>query len=66
AESRYQQYFEAKQVQFRVGATSLLDLEDARRITVGSRQALAAVRLERAQSWIALYKSLGGGWQEVP
>jgi multidrug efflux system outer membrane protein len=63
AEARYQQYFDAKKVQFRLGATSLLDLEDARRITVGSKQSLAAVRLERAQSWIALYKSVGGGWQ---
>ncbi|CAN5314133.1 efflux transporter outer membrane subunit [soil metagenome] len=65
AESRYQKYFDAKQVQFRVGASSLLDLEDARRITVAGKQALAAVRLERAQSWIALYKAAGGGWQEA-
>ena len=64
AETRYQQYFEAKTIEFRRGATSLLDLEDARRITVNSKQSLAAVRLERAQSWIALYKSVGGGWQD--
>lgn len=63
AQARYQQYFEAKSVEFRRGATSLLDLEDARRITVGSNRSLAVVRLERAQSWIALYKSVGGGWQ---
>ena len=64
AETRYQQYFKAKTVEFGRGATSLLDLEDARRITVNSKQSLAAVRLERAQSWIALYKSVGGGWQD--
>lgn len=63
AEAQYQKYFDAKQTQFRLGATSLLDLEDARRVTVASRQSLAAVRLERAQSWIALYKAVGGGWQ---
>ncbi|MES2942447.1 MAG: efflux transporter outer membrane subunit [Pseudomonadota bacterium] len=66
AEAQYQKYFDAKQAQFRLGATSLLDLEDARRVTVASRQSLAAVRLERAQSWIALYKAVGGGWQPRP
>lgn len=60
---RYQQYFDMKTVQYRVGATNLLDLEDARRIAVASKQSLAAVHLERAQSWIALFKSVGGGWQ---
>jgi outer membrane protein, multidrug efflux system len=65
AEARYRQFFAAKETQFRLGATSLLDLESARQVTVASSQALAAARLERAQAWIALYQALGGGWQEA-
>lgn len=62
-DARYQRYFEAKQTQYKLGAASLLELEDARRLTIAGKQSLAAVRLERAQAWIALYKAVGGGWQ---
>ncbi|WP_205287833.1 hypothetical protein, partial [Escherichia coli] len=27
-------------------------------------QSLAAVKLERAQAWVALYKAVGGGWRD--
>ncbi|MGD7482351.1 hypothetical protein ACQCP9_19445, partial [Ralstonia pseudosolanacearum] len=47
-----------------LGAGSLLQLEDVRRTTLSASQSLAAVRLERAQAWVALYKAVGGGWSE--
>jgi NodT family efflux transporter outer membrane factor (OMF) lipoprotein len=64
ADARYQAYFAAKDAQYRHGAASLLDLEDARRLTVLSRLSLASAQLERARSWISLYRSVGGGWQD--
>jgi len=63
ADARYQSYFQAKESQYKLGAASLLDLEDARRLTVGSRLLLASAQLERAQAWISLYRAAGGAWQ---
>jgi outer membrane protein, multidrug efflux system len=58
----YDAYFVASNDRFRAGAASLLDLEQARRTQLGARQALIGVQRERVAAWIALYKSVGGGW----
>ena len=46
----------------RGGLASLLDLEAARRNAVQARGTLIELQRERAAAWIALYRSLGGGW----
>ena len=46
------------------GADRPLQLEDVRRTALQASQSLAAVKLERAQAWVALYKAVGGGWRD--
>ena len=62
SETNYSQVLSSQENRYQLGATSLLDLEETRRLTLASREALAAVQLEISQSWIALYKAVGGGW----
>lgn len=66
ARQGYQRYFDATNVQYREGAASLLALEEARRVLLSSQQARYAEQLEQSQSWISLYKAVGGGWQTAP
>jgi outer membrane protein TolC len=53
----------ATEARQRGGLASLLDLEAARRNAVQARSTLIELHRERAAAWIALYRSLGGGWQ---
>lgn len=53
----------ATEARQRGGLASLLDLEAARRNAVQARSTLIELQRERAAAWIALYRSLGGGWQ---
>ena len=62
AAQNYRAYFAAIEESYRLGKSSLLELENARLQSLGSQQALLMVELERAQSWIALYRAAGGGW----
>lgn len=62
ADAQYAKVLEAASARYRLGAGSLLQLEDVRRTTLQASQSLAAVKLERAQAWVALYKAAGGGW----
>ncbi|MDB5969140.1 MAG: putative outer rane chanel lipoprotein [Hydrocarboniphaga sp.] len=64
SERHYSALLASQENRYRLGATSLLELEDSRRLTLASRQALAAVQLEISSSWIALYKAVGGGWAD--
>ncbi|MFT4045687.1 MAG: efflux transporter outer membrane subunit [Solimonas sp.] len=66
AERNYSALLASQENRYRLGAGSLLDLEDTRRLALNSRQSLAAVELEISQSWIALYKAAGGGWNDAP
>jgi outer membrane protein TolC len=52
----------ATEARQRGGLASLLDLEAARRNAVQARGTLIELQRERAAAWIALYRSLGGGW----
>lgn len=65
AAHRYADYFLAIDQKYRHGGASLLELEEARRTTLVNQETLLAVQLEMSQSWIALYKAAGGGWQEL-
>ena len=62
SESNYQQYFTAYNTKYNTGWANLLELEVARINYLSSREILAAAKLEQAQAWIALYKSVGGDW----
>lgn len=63
AASGYAEFLAAAQTQWQVGTGSLLDLEQARRSSLGADAALIQVRRERVGAWLALYKAVGGGWQ---
>ena len=64
ADAQYAKVLEASNARYRLGAGSLLQLEDVRRAALQASQSLAAVKLERAQAWVALYKAVGGGWRD--
>lgn len=63
AAKNYAAYLAAISESYRLGKSSLLELELARLQSLGSQQSLITVELERAQAWIALYKAAGGGWE---
>lgn len=65
SERNYSVLLASQENRYKLGETSLLDLEESRRLTLASREALAAVQLEISQSWIALYKAAGGGWNDL-
>jgi NodT family efflux transporter outer membrane factor (OMF) lipoprotein len=56
-------YYNAAQERWRLGAGSLIEMEDARRVALGAQAGLIGVQRERVAAWITLYKALGGGWQ---
>lgn len=54
----------ATEARQRGGLASLFELEDARRNAVQAQLVLIELQRERTAAWIALYRSLGGGWRE--
>lgn len=58
----YDKVFAAASDRVRVGTGSLLELEETRRIAVGSRTQLLTIQRERIAAWISLYRAAGGGW----
>lgn len=54
----------ATEARQRAGLASMIELESARRTAVAARSALLELERERALAWIALYRALGGGWNE--
>lgn len=60
----YRAHFDAAQSRWDIGVGSLLDLEDARRLALAAEAGVINLRRERVAAWIALYKSLGGGWRD--
>ncbi len=59
----FRQYFEAAQERWRIGAGSLIEMEDARRLALNAQGALIGLQRERVAVWIALYRATGGGWR---
>lgn len=55
----------ASDARYRSGLGSLLDLEEARRTALAADNAVVSLQQERLAAWIALYRSLGGGWNEA-
>lgn len=53
------------EAQYRAGGTSQLELLDAERSLYAAEQQLIALRLAEQGNRIALYRTLGGGWNDV-
>jgi NodT family efflux transporter outer membrane factor (OMF) lipoprotein len=65
AAAGFNESFRATEARYRGGLASLFELEDARRSDVSAQTALIDLSRERVQAWIALYRALGGGWDET-
>lgn len=52
------------EVRYRNGVTAYLDVLDARQTLFAARDTLAQAEAATAQDVVALYKALGGGWDE--
>ena len=62
AVKNYQASFDATQARYQSGLASLFELEDSRRTLFAAQTARVSLQRERAQAWVALYRSMGGGW----
>jgi outer membrane protein, multidrug efflux system len=58
----YSASFAGTEARYKAGLTSLVELEDARRVLLAAQSAVVSLERERRSAWIALYKALGGGW----
>ena len=58
----FRDYFAAAEARWRIGAGSLIEREEARRVALTAQTALLAVQRERVAAWVTLYRVLGGGW----
>lgn len=56
--------FDLARTQYRDGAADLLTVLDTQRTLYAAQDALAQIRLARLQALVALFKALGGGWQQ--
>jgi outer membrane protein, multidrug efflux system len=61
----FRDFFNASEQRWRIGAGSLIDREDARRTSLAAQGTLINVQRERVAAWIALYRTLGGGWSSA-
>ncbi|MDX1915975.1 MAG: efflux transporter outer membrane subunit [Methylophilus sp.] len=64
SQEQYAKYYQAAEINWRAGGVSLLSLEDARRQMINAEINQINQQQNQVQYWIALYKALGGGWQE--
>jgi outer membrane protein TolC len=54
------------ETRFRAGSDNFLQLLQAQRDRANARGDLARAQADRAQAQIALFKALGGGWEDPP
>ncbi len=62
AAANYRYYFNSIDSKWKAGGASLLDREEARRSAQSAEITLIETRRDAVRYWIALYKTLGGGW----
>ncbi|MBT2325588.1 efflux transporter outer membrane subunit [Variovorax paradoxus] len=62
AVQNYQASFDATSARYQGGLASLFELEDSRRTLFAAQTARVSLQRERAEAWVALYRSMGGGW----
>ena len=60
----YQANFEAVDRLREAGSASMIERESARRNALDAQRTLINLRMTEISYWIALYKALGGGWQD--
>mgnify|MGYP001143550829 CR=1 FL=1 len=58
--------FEISQLQYRQGATDLLNVLQAQQTLFSAEDQLVQVTLANRQAAVHLFEALGGGWQETP
>jgi outer membrane protein, multidrug efflux system len=58
--------FDIASARYREGVADYLTVLDAQRSLYSARDALSQIRLQRLLATVALYKALGGGWQNPP
>jgi outer membrane protein TolC len=63
ASKGYRESLQAAQERYKFCLSSILDLEETRRLSVNADNLLSIVRRERVSAYIALYRSVGGGWE---
>lgn len=56
--------FNLSEIRYRVGAEDLMTVLDTQRGLSDARNELGLLKLRRLQATVALYKALGGGWQD--
>jgi outer membrane protein, multidrug efflux system len=64
ASNDYQSHFSATEKLYQTGLGNLLDVENARRNLVNSESVTHALEYEKISAWIALYRAVGGSWQD--
>jgi outer membrane protein, multidrug efflux system len=64
AANDYQTSYQSAQTLYETGLGNLLDVETARRTAVNAELAVRAVEHEKISALIALYRAVGGGWEE--
>jgi outer membrane protein, multidrug efflux system len=64
-EAQSEQAFNIAQVRYREGVSDFLTVLDAQRTLYSARDQLNQVKLARLEGAVALYKALGGGWQDT-
>ena len=64
-QEKYQQLYQATEASFNAGLSNSIALEDARRGWLQAQDSAAALDRETVSAWIALYKALGGGWDQT-
>ncbi len=62
AVKNYQASFDATQARYSSGLASLFELEDSRRTLFAAQTARVSLQRERTEAWVALYRSMVGGW----
>ncbi|MCX8520985.1 MAG: efflux transporter outer membrane subunit, partial [Rhodoferax sp.] len=61
----YAESLAATQQRYQQGFASLMELEDARRLSLAAQSAQLALQAQRNQAWVSLYRALGGGFEPV-
>ena len=60
----YEAYFNAYNKKYQNGWVNLLDLETVRVMLLSSKEQYASAKYEQVDAWIALYRAVGGSWNE--
>jgi NodT family efflux transporter outer membrane factor (OMF) lipoprotein len=64
AAADYQAHFTATRQLYEVGLGNLIDAETARRNAFAAQLAVTELEQEKISAWIALYRAVGGSWED--